>query len=159
MIKIIESPKIEFSLIALSFGFELLNIMKLPWGTRALFIALSILMLIYMLRIFTSFRRWRLSRGISVVNAILNFQLFTCTSAILFTLLAMPGDAQMVMVALGVPEFYIVFIALFLLIRWRKLDKQLYWKMLKWNVARAAVGLIICMTLFQAFDMSHFHPH
>lgn len=112
-----------------------------------------LVMLFYLLRLFLSFRHWKTGRGITVINAYLNFQIFAAFTAISHTILEYPGAVQMTFATITSPPNFLLFIGLFLLIRWKKLNKQVYWHHLKGNIWRAVAGTVACVVLFYVFNM------
>ena len=154
MIKFIESNRIEFfllSVITVSIG---LTIFGVTWGTRSLHISFLVLVPIYLLRMIVSFRHWKLSRGISVINAYLNFQINYALVAVGFTFLKFQGYDIMTYYALLGPKLYLPIIAIFLLFRWKKINRKLYWEFTKWNFVKMIIGFVICFIMFYAFDMT-----
>lgn len=114
--------------------------------------SLLILLLFYFSRMLISFRQWKFSRGISIINAYLNFQISASVMAIGFIFLSYDGCEILTYNAITGPQTFLTIIGIFLLIRWSKLNKQVYWISLKWNVIRAITGVIICLILFYTLD-------
>jgi hypothetical protein len=154
MIKFIESNRIEIfvlSIFTVSIG---LTVFGVTWGPRSLHLSLLVLIPIYFLRMIVSLRHWKLSRGISVINAYLNFQIMYAITAIGFTFLTYTGYDIMTSYALLGPKLYLPIIAIFLLFRWKKINRKLYWEFLKWNFVKMIIGFVICFIMFYAFDMT-----
>jgi hypothetical protein len=157
MIKIIESRKLEIYLIALAIVFIGLTFLNLPFNKAPLAVLSLIIILFYFLRLIVSFRHWKFSKGISVINAFLNLQIWICFQAIAFTFLNWPGHYSLTYEALTGTQIFILTIAIFLLIKWNKINRSVYWDYLKENTVNALTGMIICFILFYAYDMpSHF---
>jgi hypothetical protein len=152
MVKFIESNKIEGILIIIFVVAIGLNVVDLTYEIIGRY-SLLILLLIYLLRMLISFRQWKFSRGISVINAYLNFQISSSVMAIGYIFLSYPGYGILTYNSITGPQTFLIIIGIFLVIRWRKIDKQVYWVFLKWNVIRAFTGVIICLLLFYALDI------
>ena len=74
--------------------------------------------------------------------------------AIGYTFLAWPEDSLMTYNSFGIANICGVVIAVFLIIRWRHLNKSFYWEKVKGNVIRVVIGFFICGVLFLSLDMS-----
>jgi hypothetical protein len=153
ILKIIESWKLELILILTaiaSYGISFVN----PIGTTVGFhYSFRILLLVYLIRIFISIRHWRVSRGISVIHVFLNFQISSAVMAIGFTVLMYPGYGLLTSGAISGIRIFSIIIGIFLLIRWKKINKHAYWDNLKWNLTRALIASLICIILFYSMDM------
>lgn len=157
MIKTIESKKLEIYLIALAIIFIGLTFMNIPYRAAPLAVVFLVLFLIYLLRFFVSFKHWKLSKGISMINAFLNVQIMICLEAIVFTFLNWPGQYMITYQAITGTQIFILIIGIFLLIKWKKINRAIYWEYLKANTLKALTGMIICFILFYVYDMpSHF---
>lgn len=160
MVKIIESKKLEIYLITLVIISIGLSLLAIPLRVVPLVISFLILFFIYLLRVFISFRHWKLSKGISIINAFLNVQIMICLEAIAFTFLNWPGHFFLTYEAITGTQIFIAIIGIFLLLKWRKINRTIYWEYLKENTVKALTGIIICLILFYAFDMpSHFNNY
>lgn len=83
-----------------------------------------------------------------------------CLDAIAFTFMHWPGHYFLTYEAITGTQIFIVIIGIFLLIKWTKINKTVYWGYLKENSIKALIGMIICFILFYAFDMpSHFNNY
>jgi hypothetical protein len=151
--KFIENKKIEYYILAtfiLSIGLTFINV---SFRLIPLVICFSLLTLLYLIRLIISFRHWRFSRGISVINAYLNFELMYIVLAISYTFLNWPGSAILTYNAVTGPQFFLLIIGIFLIIRWTKLNKVIYWNILKENTYKVIIGIAVCFILFYYFDM------
>lgn len=153
MLKIIESWKLELLLILVAFTAYGISFVNPLWSTIGFNYAFRILLLLYLIRIFISFRHWKISRGISIINAFLNFQISFAIMAIGFTVLMYPGYALLTSGAISGIQIYSIIIGIFFLVRWKKINKEVYWDNLKWNIARALITSLICIILFYRMDM------
>lgn len=154
MINFFESKKVEIYL--LSFFIITVGIVQIdiPYKSASLVISLAILLFLYFIRAIISFRQWKFSKGISVLNSYLNFQLFCIIEAIGFTFLKWPGHSLLTYNAITSPQFFIIFIGIFILIRWTKLNRRLYWERLKENTYKVLIGIFICLILYYTLNMS-----
>ncbi len=153
MRKIIESKKIEYSLIALFILSAGLSFITLTIGRKALVILWMLLSILYIIRMFYSFRHWKFSKGISVLNFILNIQIFYSLMAMCYTFCSWPDYSTVTYSSINSAQIFLLPIGIFLLIRWTKLVRPTYWEYLKENIAKALIGLVICFILFYAYDM------
>ena len=150
MIKIIESIKVEIGLLA----FFVLSIGLVPiLGYGPFAGAFLFVFLLYFIRIFISFRHWKISKGISVLNAGLNFQVLVCVQALGFIYMHWPGASAILSGCFAWFQQFLVVTCIFLVIRWKKLDKKLYWDHVKGNVIRVFISIVICLILLNAFDI------
>ncbi|MDO9261666.1 MAG: hypothetical protein Q7U08_06975 [Flavobacteriaceae bacterium] len=160
MIKIIESKKLEIYLIALVIVSIGVTFIDIPFRAAPLAILFFVVFLLYLLRLIVSFRHWKLSKGISFINAFLNLQLMLCFESIAFTFLNWNGQYIITYEAIAGTQIFIFIIGIFLAIKWRKINKTIYWEYLKENTVKALTGMIICVILFYAYDMpSHFNSY
>lgn len=154
MIRFIESNRIEFFILAvfaISIG---LSIARVSWATSSLNISFLVLVPLYIIRMIVSFRHWKLSRGIAVINAMLNFQIANALLAIGYTFLKLPGANTLIPNAILGAELYIPIIAIFLLARWRKINRKLYWEFSKWNFVRMLVSTTICIIILYSSNIT-----
>jgi hypothetical protein len=152
MIKFIESNKVEGILIVIFILAIGLNAFGLSYEIIGR-CSLLILILFYLLRMLISFRQWKFSRGIVIINAYLNFQISSSVMAIGFIFLSYQGYAILTYNAITGPQTFLTVIGIFLIIRWRKINKKIYWEYSKANVIRSLTGIIICLILFYTLDI------
>jgi hypothetical protein len=150
MIKIVDSYKLELflffnSMLSIAFGFG---------GPR--WIAFSIVMIItlYFCRMLTSLKHWRISKGIAMFNFSLNLQIINVVLAIGFIVNKYEGYSLMTYNAITGFKILTVLVGLVLVFRWGRINTNLYFKLSKYNIAKAFVGTFICYFLFYILDMS-----
>jgi hypothetical protein len=153
MSKITESKKIEYSLIALLILSIGLTLISPTIGRKVLGILWMLLSIFCIIRIFYSFRHWKFNKGISVINFILNIQIFYSLMAMCYTFCRWPGYSLVMYASINSVQIFLIPIAIFLLIRWTKLNRPTYWEYLKENIVKALIGIGICFILFYAYDM------
>jgi hypothetical protein len=93
VIQIIDSRKLEYLGIAFlitAIGFGFIGGFGKIQSLLTLF-----LIFLYLIRIFTSFQQWKFSKGISLFNAFLNYQIAFEVSAIAFTLQKWTGAPEL----------------------------------------------------------------
>lgn len=154
MIKFLESKRIDFYLFPSLIIIICLSYLDFKFRFIPLVIIYSIYTLLYIVRIFLSFHNWKISKGISLINAYLNYQIVYALSGIGFTFLKWPGYTLMTYNAIISPLYFLLIIAIFLLFRLDKINWKLYWELIKLNIFRALIGITICIILFYSFDMS-----
>lgn len=152
----IESGKVDLYFVgALCVSF-VISSLKFAIGLELFEGIFYIYLMLSLARIFVSLRHWRTSKGIALSNMWLNFQICSATLAIGYIILALPGYSMVTFASVaGFPNFLIIIgIVLVLKSFFRKTNWKLYWAYLKFNVLKAVVGFIICVTLFYSFNMS-----
>ena len=148
MLKFIESKKIEYYLLAIYIVAIAVSLLDFKQRLIMLVLILIPAFLLYLIRIFTSFRHWKFSKGISILNAYLNFQMLNIVLAIAYLFLGWPGRYLMLNTTIAGPKFFLIVIGIFLIIRWRDLNKPIYWNYLKENIIKALIGTAICVILY-----------
>jgi hypothetical protein len=73
--------------------------------------------------------------------------------ALTFTILHEPGYSFLTFYAISLPTFVVPVIVVFLFFGRSRIDWRLYEHILKWNIVRAAVGVIVCTMMFYALQM------
>ena len=153
MVEFIESKKIDYCLFASLIITICITFLASPFRLDPLHFTLLIYVLIYIIRIFLSFHNWKISKGISLINACLNFQIAYALVGIGFTFLGYWGYPLLVNNAIVLPQFYLLVIGVFLLFRYKSTNWKMYWTYLRFNIFKAVLGITICFILFYAFDM------
>lgn len=154
MVKIIESQRLEIYLIALVIVSIGLKAVSIPSSTAILAISFFILFFMYLIRMFISFRHWKFSKGISIINSFLNVQILICLEAITFVFLNWPGHYLITYVAITGTQMFIAIILIFLILKRKQINRTIYWEYLGENTVKAIIGMLICFILFYKFDMA-----
>jgi len=147
MKKIIESKKLEYVFWGMFMVSIALSFLSTPLQYIPLRVVTVILILLYFLRIFVSLSYFKFSRGIAVINALLNIQIMVCAEMIgLFFYREGGGFANKTMLAMVNTggEVFLFLIVSFLLIRGYGVNKLVYWQHLKANFIKAVVATAIC---------------
>lgn len=152
-LRFLESWKLEAFLILVAIGSYGISFVNPLGSSIGLHYSFRILLFVYLIRIFISFRLWRLSRGVAIINAFLSFQISSAFMAIGFTALKYPGYELLIRGAISGLQIFLIIMGIFFLVRWRKLNKQVYWKNLRWNLARVFIATLICFLLFYVWDI------
>lgn len=154
MIKFIESKRLDYYLFPALILAIVISLIDIPFKQIPLVIIFIIYFLLYTIRIFTAFHNWRNSKGVSFINAYLNFQILYSLMATAYVFLNWPGKYILTYNAIISPQYFITMIGFVLIIRFNSTDWTLYWSYLKLNIYKAIFGIVICIIMFYTFNMS-----
>jgi hypothetical protein len=154
IISIIDSLKLELSLIGITVLSIIVKCTNIPNNSIPLAISTALLLLIYLFRALFSFRYWKFSRGIAIINVLINFEMSYIVMGMCYTFLKWPDYGALIYMAIiSLPQMILLWIGLFLIFRWRGLRKDIYWSYLKGNIMRSVLGIIICLFTFYGLDI------
>jgi hypothetical protein len=159
MIKFLESQKVEFCAVVIFIISVAISFLGIPFRLIPLEIIFRVFLLLYVLRIFISFRQWKSTKGVSLINAYLNFIIAYAVMAMGFTFLKLPGYPIVTYNVIAGPHYYVFLIAIVLIFIFDRNRWTMYWTNLKGNVFKVVLGILTCLILFKSFDMSStLHP-
>lgn len=148
MVKLIESKKLEYYLLAIFIVSISITLLDFKQKRIPIVLILIPLFLLYTTRLFMSFRHWKLSKGISVINAFLNFQILQGVLAISYLFLGWPGRYLLIFNTIRGPWTFVFIIVIFLMLKWSKINKVLYWSFLKENTVMAIILTLVCLVFY-----------
>ncbi|MBO9703122.1 MAG: hypothetical protein J7604_23110 [Sporocytophaga sp.] len=153
MIKFIESKRLDYFLFPALILTKLISLLDIPFKQIPLAIIFLIYFILYTIRIFTAFHNWKISKGVSFINAYLSFQILNSLMAIAYVFLNWPGKFIITYNAIMSPQYFIAIIGFVLIISFNSTNWALYWSYLKFNILKAALGIAICLIMFYTLDM------